>query len=205
MEIFEVIKELIEKDTYAIALSVVSVIVSISGLRLARKTKTRRVKDVVLDLEIKVAKMKLEALKLPEEERLEAQAKLEGIEEVIKDFYASEAVDKSESRSSQKQGGFISQEFMLYAVPAIIALSFTFALIYLLIANQATPDYQTPEILKTGLTTIIGYYFGVIAVKDKSAAKNESTSIENLQKQVEALTASNESSQQDASGAGNSA
>ena len=73
---------------------------------------------------------------------------------------------------------------MLYGVPAIIELTFTFALVYLLIANQSVLNYQTPEILKTGITTIIGYYFGV-AVKNKPDVIPSSDNFEKLRRQIE--------------------
>lgn len=191
VEFINNLNNLFQKDSYAIVLSFAGASMGFGVLTylLTQKNKIKTIKGVILDLEVKVAKMRVESLDLPEDERLELQDKLEKLDIIIQDFYQNASRDNTQEKSKNKQSGFISQDFMLYAIPAIIALTFTFALVYLLIANQTIPNYQTPEILKTGITTIIGYYFGV-AVKDKPVVNTKSTNIEDLQKQVAELIAS---------------
>ena len=57
--------------------------------------------------------------------------------------------------------GFILSDLFLYFVPGVIALLFAGTFVYLLISNQATPEYTTPKELSSAMTMIIGYFFGV--------------------------------------------
>ncbi len=49
------------------------------------------------------------------------------------------------------------REFFTYAVPAVIALAFTFMLGYLIVFD---PGREIPDFLSHVLTLIVGYYFG---------------------------------------------
>jgi hypothetical protein len=176
-----------EKDFLGGMLSVVSIAISIYGFKLARdhaKNKYKTVASVMDNMEIKITKARREGKSLSENDRKELEVKLAGLEKIIEDYRTG----KMEEKTKNKQQGFISQDFMLYAVPAIIALTFTFTLVYLLISNQSNVNYQSPEVLKSGLSTIVGYYFGV-AVKESPKEKSSPSEMspEEFKKQIESI------------------
>jgi hypothetical protein len=172
-----------QKDTYAVVVSVLGVIVSVFALWKTKEYSRKNLENELLDIEVELSRIRIAALSLPKKEQQEIIKEVEKIELRLKSAYKNKLnVDIEEKRN--KELGFIDQDFLLYAVPAIIALSFTFAIVYLLISNQSIANYQTPEILKTGITTIIGYYFGV-AVNNKPRAPK--SSIEDIKKQLDSL------------------
>jgi len=63
--------------------------------------------------------------------------------------------------TQNNQEGNVQLDVMLLIIPGIIALAFATTFIYLLIQHQGDAGYKTPDELRTAMTTIIGYYFGI--------------------------------------------
>ncbi|MCP4976248.1 MAG: hypothetical protein GY931_08820, partial [Maribacter sp.] len=205
MEAFDTLGFLFQKDSYAVIIAIIGFVVSILALVVFRlRVKKKTLESIIVDLEAQTAKLKVESLKFPEKEQKELLEKVRQLESIIQEYYEDFGKGKQdvvgeleETVSTRKEDGFISREFLMYGVPAIIALTFTFALVYLLISNQNSASYQTPEILKTGITTIIGYYFGV-AVNDGPTKNIKEASYDDIQKQLDELIAHNKRMQSDA-------
>ena len=68
---------------------------------------------------------------------------------------------KEKETPTSKETGNVLAEALLLIIPGVIALMLAGTFIYLLIVNQATPNYSTPKELGSAMTTIIGYYFGL--------------------------------------------
>jgi len=80
--------------------------------------------------------------------------------------------------SNSKEKGSIVLEVLLLVIPGIIALLFASTFIYLLVENKGNPNYQTPGELRSAMTTIIGYYFGIGAAT--AVSKGKKVTIEEL-------------------------
>jgi len=166
-QLLDLTHQLLQKDTLGLLLSISAVIISIIALYYHYHKSRNLTFDILMtQLEIKSKKARRKAQFLSGDEKADLLIKLDGIDKIIQDYHEGK-LDEEISKMKQKEAGFASVDFLLYVVPAIIALTFTFTLVYLLIVNQANPQYQSPDVLKSGLSTIIGYYFGV-TVKDKS-------------------------------------
>ena len=182
--IVEAINIVFEKDFWGGVLSTVAIAVSANALwsSIKRWREPKSVDQIVAEMEKDIGKIRKryeeEKASLTEKEKFEVEEHLYKYETIIKEYYNGTLSTKK----SNKQSGFISHDFLLYAVPAIIALTFTFTLVYLLVANQTVENYESPEVLKSGLSTIIGYYFGV-AVKN-SPPQNPDKRLDELQKQL---------------------
>ncbi|OED85093.1 hypothetical protein [Vibrio crassostreae] len=182
--IIDSINIVFEKDFWGGVLSSVAIAVSATALwsTIKKWREPKTLAQIVKEMEKDIRKIRKEYEEqkenLSKSEQLEAEEKLSKYESLIQDYYDGTL----SKRSSNKQSGFMSHDFLLYAVPAIIALTFTFTLVYLLVANQAVENYQSPEVLKSGLSTIIGYYFGV-AVKN-SPPQDPDKRLDELQKQL---------------------
>ena len=163
--LISIINYLITKDTLSITLAVIATALAVTINFMKRKTYCSELDSTLKKLEKQTEKARRQSEYLSEGERIELFKKLDGIEQVIND-YREGKLGKKQRITLDSESGFITHDFFLYSVPAIIALTFTFVLVYLLIVNQENQNYQSPEVLKTGLSTIIGYYFGV-AVKEK--------------------------------------
>ena len=73
------------------------------------------------------------------------------------------SLENTDVKKAQKnnEAGLVYNEFLVYIVPAIIAVLFAVTFLYLIIANQGKPDYSVPKELSSAMTTIIGYFFGI--------------------------------------------
>jgi len=100
--------------------------------------------------------------------------------EIIKE--SPKGTKKKEQSATSSESGFVTTEFLLFVVPGVIALLFAGTFIYLLVANQNTPNYATPKELSAALTTILGYYFGVGA--STAANKGKTVSARDVKKLI---------------------
>ncbi len=85
-----------------------------------------------------------------------------------------------ERYKDEKKKGFIDVNFLLYFVPALIAVGFSFTMLFLFIVNAEKDGYETPDSLTNSVTTILGYYFGIATserhAKAKAAKQSEAPS-----------------------------
>jgi len=84
-------------------------------------------------------------------------------EDFKKLFIKLKSLENTDVKKVQKnnEAGLASNDFLVYIVPAIIAILFAVTFLYLIIANQGKTDYSVPNELTSAMTTIIGYFFGI--------------------------------------------
>jgi len=84
-------------------------------------------------------------------------------EDFKKLFIKLKSLENTDVKKVQKnnEAGLVSNDFLVYIVPAIIAILFAVTFLYLIIANQGKTDYSVPNELTSAMTTIIGYFFGI--------------------------------------------
>ena len=98
------------------------------------------------------------------------------------------SLENTDVKKAQKnnEAGLASNEFLVYIVPAIIAILFAVTYLYLIIAHQGETNYSVPKELTSLMTTIIGYFFGMGVAnatnKGKPLSKDEINDLINKQR-----------------------
>ncbi|WP_320151037.1 hypothetical protein [uncultured Tolumonas sp.] len=166
MAFIDIIQTAFDKDTVGMILILVSTILGLISL-FAQYYHRKKINSELDLIESRVRSRRENLKNLPESDRITIEQELSAIEMKIAEL-------RPQKYFKNRQNGSVTQELLLHIVPVVIALSFTFTLIYLLIINQNNQNYQSPEVLKNGLSIIIGYYFGVAAKEVPSGStKNE--------------------------------
>ena len=135
-----------------------------------RKIKLDRKKDENILMRAKrkkevIASM-MKILDESDEEILEMELKrLAEHNERIKRDMQERSQQQHDGPSDHSKKGFLYVEVLVYVIPAMISLCLVGTFIYLIINNQSTPDYKCPEELRSGLSTVLGFYFGMGASK----------------------------------------
>ncbi len=97
------------------------------------------------------------------------------------------SLENTEAKKAKKnnEAGFVSNDILVYIVPAIIAILFAVTFLYLIITNQGKPNYSVPKELSSAMTIIIGYFFGIGAAnatnKGKTLSRDEINELINKQ------------------------